>query len=95
MKIYILKVDLRATWVHSLKEKRMVVKSITSKLKNKFNISVAEIENQDVHQLVTIGIIGISLDQSVCYSNKENIINFIETNTDAEIINIESDILNI
>jgi uncharacterized protein YlxP (DUF503 family) len=73
----------------------MVVKSITSKLKNKFNISVAEIENQDVHQLVTIGIIGISLDQSVCYSNKENIINFIETNTDAEIINIEKDILNI
>lgn len=73
----------------------MVVKSITSKLKNKFNISVAEIENQDVHQLVTIGIIGISLDQSVCYSNKENIINFIETNTDAEIINIENEILNI
>ena len=95
MKIYILKVDLRAVWVHSLNEKRMVVKSITSKLKNKFNISVAEIENQDVHQLVTIGIIGISLDQSVCYSNKENIINFIETNTDAEIINIEKDILNI
>lgn len=95
MKIYILKIDLRATWVHSLKEKRMIVKSITSKLKNKFNISVAEIENQDVHQLVTIGIIGISLDQSVCYSNKENIINFIETNTDAEIISIKEDVLNI
>ncbi|WP_195947673.1 DUF503 domain-containing protein [Paraclostridium bifermentans] len=95
MKIYILKVDLRASWVHSLKEKRMVVKSITSKLKNKFNISVAEIENQDVHQLVTIGIIGISLDQSTCYSNKENIINFIESNTDAEIINIDEDVLNI
>lgn len=95
MKIYILKVDLRAVWVHSLKEKRMVVKSIISKLKNKFNISVAEIENQDVHQIVTIGIIGISLDQSSCYSNKENIINFIETNTDAEIINIDEDVLNI
>ncbi|UOW69181.1 DUF503 domain-containing protein [Paraclostridium bifermentans] len=95
MKIYILKVDLRASWVHSLKEKRMVVKSITSKLKNKFNISVAEIENQDVHQLVTLGIIGISLDQSTCYSNKENIINFIESNTDAEIINIDEDVLNI
>ena len=95
MKIYILKVDLRAVWVHSLKEKIMVVKSITSKLKNKFNISVAEIENQGIHQIVTIGIIGISLDQSTCYSNKENIINFIETNTDAEIINIDEDVLNI
>lgn len=95
MKIYILKIDLRATWVHSLKEKRMIVKSITSKLKNKFNISVAEAENQDVHQIITIGIVGISLDQGSCYRNKENIINFIETNTDAEIISIKEDVLNI
>ncbi|WP_250675657.1 DUF503 domain-containing protein [Paraclostridium ghonii] len=95
MKIYILKIDLRATWVHSLKEKRMVVKSITSKLKNKFNISVAEAENQDVHQIITIGIVGIALDQRSCYRNKENIINFIETNTDAEIISIKEDVLNI
>lgn len=95
MKIYILKFDLRAEWVHSLKEKRMIVKSITSKLKNRFNISVAEIENQDIHQLITIGVIGISLDQSACYSNKENIINFIETNTDAQIINIYEDVLKI
>lgn len=95
MKIYMLKIDLRAVWVHSLKEKRMIVKSITSKLKNKFNISVAEVENQDVHQIITIGIVGISLDIGACHSNKENIIRFIETNTDAEIISIEEDVLNI
>ena len=38
MKVFIMRVKLRASWVHSLKEKRMVVKSIVQKLKNKFNI---------------------------------------------------------
>ena len=46
MKIIIMKVRLRASWVHSLKEKRMVVKSIVKKLQNKFNISVSEIEDK-------------------------------------------------
>ncbi|WP_278382545.1 DUF503 domain-containing protein, partial [Clostridium tyrobutyricum] len=41
MKVLIMKITLRASWVHSLKEKRMIVKSIVQKLKNKFNISAA------------------------------------------------------
>ena len=59
MNILIMEVTLRAIWAHSLKEKRMVVKSIVQKLKNKFNISVAEVESQDIHQIIVIGIAGI------------------------------------
>lgn len=87
-----MKIDLRASWVHSLKEKRMVVKSIIAKLQNKFNISVAEIDNQDLHQIITIGISGIFLDSKIGDSMIENIIDFIEENTDAEIINIENEL---
>ena len=50
MKILVIKIDLRAPYVHSLKEKRMIVKSIIGKLQNKFNISIREVENQDLHQ---------------------------------------------
>ena len=42
MKILVIKVDLRAPYAHSLKEKRMIVKSIIGKLQNKFNISIRE-----------------------------------------------------
>ena len=35
---------LRAPWVHSLKEKRMIVKSLVAKLRNRFNVSAAEID---------------------------------------------------
>ena len=92
MRIIVMKVTLRADWAHSLKEKRMVVKSIIAKLQNKFNISVGEIENQDIHNLITIGIASIALDAKVCDSTIEQIINYIEDITDAEIINIEQEI---
>ena len=92
MKIIIIKVKLRAKWVHSLKEKRMVVKSLVKKLQNKFNISVSEIDNQDVHQSIVIGIAGICLDSRQADSTIDNIINYIYENTDAEIINIDTTI---
>ncbi|MCR8745150.1 DUF503 domain-containing protein [Romboutsia lituseburensis] len=94
MKIFILKIKLRANWVHSLKEKRMIVKSIVKKLQNTFNISVSEVENQDIHQMITIGISGITLSSSQSDSIKEKIINFIEDNSEAIIIEIEEDIIN-
>lgn len=42
-------ITLYAPWVHSLKEKRMVVKSILDKVRNRFQISAAETGLQDVH----------------------------------------------
>ena len=91
MKILIMKFTLRASWSHSLKEKRMVVKSIIQKLKNKFNISVSEVANQDIHQTIVIGIAGICGTSAILDSTMENIITFIECNTDAEIIDIQKE----
>ena len=91
MNILILEVTLRASWVHSLKEKRMIVKSIIQKLKNKFNISVAEIESQDIHNTIIIGIAGICANSAQLDSIMEHIITFIECNTDAEIIDIQKE----
>ena len=91
MKVLLLRVTLRASWVHSLKEKRMVVKSIMQKLKNKFNISVGEVDNQDFHQSVVIGISGVCGTRGQVDSTMESVISFIEKNTDAEIINIENE----
>jgi uncharacterized protein len=88
MKILVMRITLRASWVHSLKEKRMIVKSVVKRLRNKFNISVSEIDKQDVHKIIVIGIAGILGTSKQKDSTKENIINFIDCNTDAEIINI-------
>lgn len=91
MRILILKITLRASFVHSLKEKRMIVKSLVQRLKNKFNISVVECDKQDEHKFIVIGIVGICNSSAQLDSTLENILNFIYSNTDAEIINIEKE----
>jgi len=91
MKVLLMTVTLRTSWSHSLKEKRMVVRSIVQKLKNKFNISVAEIADQDIHQTIVIGIAAICGTSSQLDSTMEHIITFIESNTDAEIVDIQKE----
>ena len=87
------KIYLYANWVHSLKEKRMIVKSITDKVKNKFNISIAEVDNLDMHQSIVIGVACVS--NSARHSNTciQNVIEYIEQNTEAVIEKIEIEIL--
>lgn len=72
----------------------MVVKSIIQKLKNKFNISVAEVDDQDIHQTIVIGVAGLCGTSSQLDSTMEHIITFIEDNTDAEIVNIQNENIN-
>ena len=47
MKIAVITFRLHAPWVHSLKEKRMIVKSLIARLQNKFHVSAAEVDEQD------------------------------------------------
>lgn len=94
MKVLVLKIKLRASWVHSLKEKRMVLLSLTKRLSNNFNLSIAEVEDQDIHQSIVIGIAVIGISTQVLEAIKEKIIDFIEDNTDAEIIDIKEELEN-
>ena len=77
---------LRAPWVHSLKEKRMVVKSLIAKLQNQFHVSAAEIDEQDTHQLIVIGAAAIVPHPAMADSLMDEISQFVEENTDAEVL---------
>ena len=71
MKILIMRLELRAEWVNSLKEKRMIVLSLTKRISNKFNVSVSEVDLQDVHERIGIGITAVSTTKEILYSLKE------------------------
>jgi uncharacterized protein YlxP (DUF503 family) len=83
------RIKIYAPWVHSLKEKRMVVKSLCAKVKNKFNVSIAEVEDQDLHQSIVLGIACITSSSAHADKILDTVINFIEGNTVGDIINIE------
>ena len=83
---------LRASWVHSLKEKRMIVKSLLARLQNRFHVSAAEIDEQDTHQIIVIGVAAIVPHKAMADSLMEEISLFVEENTEAEILSEEREI---
>lgn len=87
-------VYLNAPYVFSLKEKRMIVKSIIERVKNKFNVSIAEVSNQDIHKSVVIGFACVTNRTDHANSIIENVINFIDKiSKEAEIIDTVIEIL--
>ena len=81
-------IKLYAPFVHSLKEKRMIVKSLTERIKNRFNVSIAEVAEQDTHQTIVLGIACVAESKAYAESVIEKVIGFIEGNCEAEIVGI-------
>lgn len=59
----VLTLELRLENSHSLKEKRHVVQSLKDRLRNKFNVAVAEIDHQDLWQRAAVAAVTVSSDQ--------------------------------
>jgi len=85
-------IKLYAPWVHSLKEKRMIVKSIIAKTRNKFNVSIAEVDEQDMHQTIVLGVAVVSDTVRFAESVADKVVEFIENNTEAEVIDVQREI---
>ena len=88
------KVKLRLPDNLSLKGKRQVVKSLTARLKNKFNVSVAEVEDNDLWQLATIGICFVSNDKRFTNEVLSKAVEFVvNSQGDFEMLDYEIEIL--
>ncbi len=70
----------------SLKSKRFVLKSIKTKIRNKFNVSIAEIENNDKWQRSSLGLAVVSNDRKIVDSTLSQAFNFIENDFRVEVI---------
>ena len=62
--IGVLTLELRLEDSHSLKEKRHVVQSLKDRLRNKFNVAVAEIDHQDTWQRATLAAVTVASDHT-------------------------------
>jgi uncharacterized protein YlxP (DUF503 family) len=82
------KIKLYAPWVRSLKDKRSIVKSILAKLRDRFNVSVCEAEEQDVHQTIVIGFALAASSEKTANDLFNSVIRFIENNSEADVVEI-------
>ena len=85
--------ELHIEYAQSLKEKRMVVKSLRDKLRHRFEISAAEVGLQDVHQHAELGISFVTGSKPTAQALLEKIQDFIESNTDAVVSGWTSELL--
>ncbi len=94
MKVGVCRVQLRIPENESLKGKRRVLKSLTSRASNKFNISIAEVEDQELWQLATVGFSCVGNDASHVNEMMSKVVNFIGySRGDAELVDYEIEIM--
>ena len=93
MFIGVLKVGLYLSEPQSLKDKRRVMKSLTERLKNKFNMAIAETGYLDSWNNSEIGIVCISNEASHADSMLAAALNFIESQGTVELSSVQTEII--
>lgn len=81
-----MQVELHLHGVLSLKEKRFALKSIKTKLRNQYNISIAEVDYHDKWQRSLLGIACVSKDKNFIDMTFAKVIKFIDNDHRVEII---------
>ncbi len=95
MVVGICRLDLLIIENNSLKGKRRILKRIIERVKNKFNVSIAEVGNHDLWQSSQIGFCMVGNDKRFINSALDKIIYFIEEINIAEITKSDIEIINL
>ena len=87
--------DLHLPGCRSLKEKRMIVRSLKSRIRNDFDVSSAEVGNQDLLQRSTIGVAAVGPDQPPLDALLQRILEFVESNLDGELLDYRNEFIHV
>lgn len=79
----------------SLKSKRKIIKAIISRIGNSFNVSIAEVGANDIHQKAIIGFAIVSSSKALINSKVDKLFNMAEELGLAEFIDSEMEIVNL
>lgn len=77
----------------SLKSKRRILKSLLDKMKSRFNVSVAEIDNQDRWQHSTVGITCVSNDAAHVHRMMSSVVKFVENIGTVEVMGVRTELI--
>ena len=94
MIIGILDLELDIDHAESLKDKRAVLNRVKQRVRNKFNVSIAEIEGHDVWNYACLGIVVVSNDQKHCNRVLDKVLEHVEEVGDCVIADYGMDFMN-
>jgi uncharacterized protein YlxP (DUF503 family) len=94
MVIAVCTIELDIPMSTSLKDKRQVIRSVIARLRNEFNIAVAEVDQQNSRQVAVIAAVTVSSDQGYAHGLLTRVVQWIETNRlDCELVHYEIELL--
>jgi len=79
MHIGILTLHLSIDGADSLKDKRQVVRSLTQHIRNKFNVSCAEVDDLDIWRRATLGVAVVSNEEKFANQVLSQVVNHVES----------------
>ncbi|MGW0038624.1 DUF503 domain-containing protein [Gordonia sp. NPDC003376] len=79
--------------VHSLKQKRSVVRPIVAEMKQRFSVSVSEVSHRDVHRRTGIGVAVVSGDRAHVVEVLEAIERFAAGRPEVELLSVRSRVI--
>jgi len=86
-------IEVHLPGVASLKEKRQVLRSLKDRLREHFNVSVAEVDHQDLWQRATLGVVGIASARMPLEQTFEAIRGEVERRVPGEVLKYETEFL--
>ena len=96
MQVGVCRIKFRLPENFSLKEKRRVVKSIEGRIKGKFEVSIAEVEDNDLWQMATLGVACVSNDKRHANEILSKIVDFInQSHFEIELLDYEIEIVTV
>jgi uncharacterized protein YlxP (DUF503 family) len=87
--------DLHLPGCRGLKEKRMIVRSLKARVRNQFEVSAAEVGDQDLLQRARLGVAAVGPDQVPLDALLQNILAFVESNLDGEILAYQNEFIHV
>jgi uncharacterized protein YlxP (DUF503 family) len=94
MVIGVCTLELSIPGATSLKDKRQVIKSVIARLRNQFNVSVAEVDLLDVRQGAIIAIVAVSNDRKYVHGLLTRAARWVEeTRLDCELVDYEIELI--
>lgn len=79
----------------SLKGKRKIVRSMVDRVKNRFNVAVAEVGANDLWQRIELGVCTIGNDRRHVDASLTRVLSFLESLYLAEIVETDMEVLNV
>ena len=87
--------DLNLPGCRGLKDKRMVLRSLKSRIRNKFEVSCAETAHQDRHQRAELSVAVVGPDQAPLDAILQEILSFVEMNLDGPILDYRNEFIHV